>query len=513
MKIALSETFLEDFSLLPKNLQKKCRDIISSVKDVDGKAIRKNSLPGWRMHKLQSSPFLSLSLDMNFRMLAKIEGESIYFHRAVKHSLADSTRINKNDNEPTPLNIYNTTLKPEDIYSALVSIGISSNRAKPFSKVTNEDDFINALISADEEIAQYALILYETSGIVIPRTKYTFFQSGTQFENTLTESQKEWEIYLHPSQHYIVNLPSNYRIAISGSAGTGKTICAWYRLLNLSKTGTSVGFVAPNNSILKVSKDKLTELTKDVSTETYFLVPTSDKQLIQLAQSVQHLIIDEGQELTSSWYKSLAESLKTNNIGVTIFYDLNQLGANYGLGDTDRFIYRIKNFLPSIKSIPSIQFLDFYINYRNSKEISTYYFKILSQNLPNPIKTELPLFSCGEVLIHSLKEQAELPVLIADAINKLKSDYANNEIGIICLSGKIKTIENELYKLGIPITLDILTKDKILITSPQIFRGHEKKVVIICNSRNINIKSKIGRAINSYIGYSRARDRLIIFEY
>ena len=93
MKIALSETFLEDFSTLQHNLQKKCRDIISSVKGLDSKTLRESSVPGWRVHKLKSSPFISFSLDMNFRMLAKIEGEAIYFHRAVKHSLADSPRF------------------------------------------------------------------------------------------------------------------------------------------------------------------------------------------------------------------------------------------------------------------------------------------------------------------------------------------------------------------------------------------------------------------------------------
>jgi hypothetical protein len=513
MKIALSETFLEDFSSLQHHLQKKCRDIISSVKEIDYRTIRENSVSGWRIHKLQSSPFISFSLDMNFRMLAKIEGETIYFHRAVKHSLADSPRINKNDNEPTPINIDNPTLKPDDIYHALISIGISPDIVKPFIKVSTEEDFLNAVVSVDEEIAQYALTLYETSGVVIPRTKYTLLQTDSEFEETLFQSQREWEIYLHPSQQYIVKLPSDYRTAISGSAGTGKTVCAWYRLLNLSKEKTTVGFVAPNKSILKVSEDKLGYLTKDISTETYFLVPSSDKQLIQLAQSVQHLIIDEGQELTFSWYKTLSEFLKTSNIGVTIFYDLNQLGANYELGDTKRFEYRIENFIPSLKSIPKIQFFDFYINYRNSKEISTYYLNILKENLPNPIKSEIPVFSGGAVLTHFVKEQAELPVLIADTIKKLKNDFSNNEIGIICLSGKIESIISGLSKFGIPITSEILTNDKILVTNPQIFRGHEKKVVIICAHKIDNDKGKIGKVINAYIGYSRARDRLIIFEY
>ena len=61
------------------------------------------------------------------------------------------------------------------------------------------------------------------------------------------------------------------------SAGTGKTVRAWYLLLKLSQEGIKVGFIAPNSSILKVSEDQLKKLTKNVQTETYFSVPTDDK--------------------------------------------------------------------------------------------------------------------------------------------------------------------------------------------------------------------------------------------
>jgi nucleoside-triphosphatase THEP1 len=58
--------------------------------------------------------------------------------------------------------------------------------------------------------------------------------------------------YLYsPSQSFIVNMPVDYRIAISGSAGTGKTVCAWYRLQNLAKQGHIIGFVAPNKRFCK----------------------------------------------------------------------------------------------------------------------------------------------------------------------------------------------------------------------------------------------------------------------
>ena len=159
-----------------------------------------------------------------------------------------------------------------------------------------------------------------------------------------------------------------------------------------------------------------------------------------------------------------------------------------------------------------MQFFEAYINYRNSKEIADYYFTALRSALPTTISSELPVFSCGDVLVHSVKDQATLPMLVADTIAQLKRDYYENEIGIVCL-GAYKLDFKDLSKRGIHFTTDLKNNKNVLITIPRCFRGHEKKAVIVCSPKVESIKDKIGKAINAYIAYSRARDRLIIFEY
>ena len=69
MKIALTEQFLEDKSNLPGGLERKCRELLSSLRKIAAKSIQEKALPGWRLHKLNSSPFISLSLDMNYRVV------------------------------------------------------------------------------------------------------------------------------------------------------------------------------------------------------------------------------------------------------------------------------------------------------------------------------------------------------------------------------------------------------------------------------------------------------------
>jgi hypothetical protein len=89
MLVALTEQFLDDVTGLPAGLEHKCLDLLSSLRKFGAKDLQQKAPPGWRLHKLKSSPFVSLSLDMNYRLLCKIEGDTVFACRAVKHDLAD----------------------------------------------------------------------------------------------------------------------------------------------------------------------------------------------------------------------------------------------------------------------------------------------------------------------------------------------------------------------------------------------------------------------------------------
>lgn len=514
MKIALTEAFLEDMTSLQPGLQRKCREMLASLRKIEAKSLREQSLPGWRLHKLQSSPFISLSLDMNYRVLGKIEGDTVYIHRAVKHALADVPRINRNDNAEAPFAIENSVIGPSDIFTALVSLGLSAERVRPFRNVESEDDLLDVLITVDEELATYALALYETSGLVIPRTKYTLLQHDKDFESALTKSQDEWDIYLHPSQRYIVGLPIDYRLAICGSAGTGKTVCAWYRLQYLALQGHTVGFVCANNAILKVSQRKVEQLLRGSPANCFYLVPSSRTDLIQLAEEVRHIIIDEGQEFTPGWYQSLGEALRKQETGLTLFFDLNQLGGNIERGDTKRFEQRLSSWEAGLRSIPHSSFMELYINYRNSREIAQFYSHILEESLPQPIRSEIPVFTSGEVVTHRTKDLSQLPPIVASVISKLRMDFRDSEIGIICLDTRVKpeSLCQSLNRLGVQATTDLDLANNLLVTVPRIIRGHERKAIIACAPIHNNLVKDLGKAIDSYVALSRARDRLIIIE-
>jgi hypothetical protein len=514
MKIALTETFLNDVTSLQPGLQRKCWEMLSSLHRIEIKSLREQVLPGWRLHRLQSSPFISLSLDMNYRVLGKVDNEVLYIHRAIKHDLADASRVNRNDHLETPYTIGEMEIKPSDIFDVLVSLGLNLEIIQPFKGIDNEDTLIETLSTVDDRLATLVLALYESSGLIIPRVKYILLQNDKDFEKVLSKNQLEWNIYLHPSQNFIVTLPVDYRLAVSGSAGTGKTVCAWYRFKYLVQQGNVVGFVCPNKSILNVSKKRLEDLLKNNPVDCYFLIPTSSQQLIQLVAEVNHIIIDEAQELSPNWYHDLGKFVANKSVGITIFYDLNQLGGQIESGDTNRYKDRVERWGACLKTISRCNLMDLYINYRNSKEIAIFYNHILEESLPEPIRFEIPVFESGDVVIHSLKNISELPTLLIYVIKKLGIDFKDNEIGIVCVDNNVKIINlcQSLNRFGISISTDLEYDNGILLTTPKIIRGHERKAIVVCMPSSEETIRKWGKAINSYIALSRARDRLVVIE-
>src|SRR5262249_13832291 len=159
------------------------------------------------------------------------------------------------------------------------------------------------------------------------------------------------------------------RAAVVGSAGTGKTICAWHRSKHLIDDGVSVGFVCPHKAVLDISKNRLLGMVGPGSDQSYFFVPQGPDELIQLADAVDHVIVDEAQEVPVTWLLKLSEKMR-DTVGLTLFYDINQLGGNIQNGDVTRYRHRISDWKTMLGRFPRMQKFSLCINYRNAREIA-----------------------------------------------------------------------------------------------------------------------------------------------
>lgn len=507
MNVSLSESFLEDFASLPSGLAMKCRVILRQLRAGNlGDAV-----PGWRLHKLRSTRYHSISLDMNFRMLVEIGQDVLIIHRAVKHDLADSDRVNRQVPSSSVYDVTTSLLPISAIYSTAQDFGISSEQIEPLRGCETEDDLIDALLNVPTSIAEFVLSLYEISQLQIPRAKFVSLGSDDELELAASIGGESWDIYLHPSQEYLVRLPESSRTAITGSAGTGKSVCAWKRFEWLLGLGRSVGFVTSTNNSLAVLRKNLDQISNEHDVPSFFLVPRNMEELSQLAGAVDHVIIDEGQELPPTWYLSLGKVLKDPAKGLTVFSDLNQLGGNIPNNDQRRYENRFQRWQECMERIPQCSQLVLTVNYRNSREIAAHYMRFFGEALPRQFRSELPAFSGGPVTIHRTS-RSKLAEQVAMIVGRLRVEFQCGEIAIIYLSlTSISGVEKELSRVGIPSDTKMVS-EAVAIVNPDVARGHERKAVVVISPPVDRARRNYGATIEAYIGASRAINTLVVVE-
>ena len=204
--------------------------------------------------------------------------------------------------------------------------------------------------------------------------------------------------------------------------------------------------------------------------------------------------MDEGQELAPTWFADLGSALVEGNTGLTLFYDLNQLGGNVKPGDTSRLQKRLEFWHSSLDSAPRLGKMTFSINYRNSKEIAEYWQETLAGFLPDHLSASIPIFGAGEVVEETIHDRKEMGLQVARVVHALQKDYRDGEIGIIFNSyvrEEMASILRDLGSFSIKTTKDVRNKEMILSASPRDVKGHERKAIIFV-LRRLNDQPRSG---------------------
>lgn len=135
---------------------------------------------------------VSLSVDMNHRLLAQLVGSTLILHRVVKHDLADRASINRNTQAEPIATVSAAELCPGDICDALLAFGIEKTQAGEFRLCRTEDDLLEAATRVSQTTADLALTLYETSGIVIPEARFRVLHKDDDFARVLEAGGANW---------------------------------------------------------------------------------------------------------------------------------------------------------------------------------------------------------------------------------------------------------------------------------------------------------------------------------
>lgn len=507
MRVQLTDRFIADLNGLSKGLASKAQKLAVDLTRISNRDLSNHLTAGWRLHQLKNSPFVSLSLDMNYRILCKIKGDVITFYRAVKHDLADSPRINNDDSRCANIGVESSKIEIKDLHQSLSALGLPDEDITPFSNIHSEEDFLRSIVEAPKHVADFALGLLEVNSFIYSPTKYRVINGDEDFELALLDDSSAWEIYLHPSQEFIVDYPRDTCLFVRGGAGTGKTVCAWYRIKHIADTEKYVAFMCPTKKTLAVSKSKLESLLGEAFQYCLFLAGDNVHDSLDAIDFASHIVMDEAQDFSDNWWTKMKVYLAKRKVSMTCFYDLNQKAGNpYG------FTQRLKHIQHRLSHNSNVQNISLSINYRNSREVATYFSEHLSDALPSDIKTSIPIFQSAPVFEQNAANESDAFILLQQILTGLKSEYNDRDVAVVIFgsNGFHRRILHLLQSSGVNVTTHIDKPNSIWIATPTDIKGHERKAVVCIVPPLTKFKDSYERAISAYVSFSRARDRLFV---
>tara|TARA_R110000744_G_scaffold355384_1_gene461910 strand:- start:14293 stop:16386 length:2094 start_codon:yes stop_codon:yes gene_type:complete len=162
-------------------------------------------------------------------------------------------------------------------------------------KSANEDKLMELVDHLPGEAAE-ALLELATGGIPTPspevsteldpfehpdaQRRFKLFTDSDELEQALTYPWEKWAVFLHPDQRHIVERDFNGPARVSGSAGTGKTVVALHRAVNLAKKN-------PDSNVFVTTFTSL--LSKQLKRKLGYMVGNN----MQLAERIVVQSIDE----------------------------------------------------------------------------------------------------------------------------------------------------------------------------------------------------------------------------
>ncbi len=143
----------------------------------------------------------------------------------------------------------------------LLSYGVPESWLADVKAVNSEDGLLSLEDHLPEEAFEALLVLFDGGKPTIPETlaagtdpfdhpdaqrRFRVMTDLDELKLALEEPWEKWAIFLHPSQRQFAERDFNGPARVSGSAGTGKTVVALHRAVNLARRN-------PNSTVLLVT--------------------------------------------------------------------------------------------------------------------------------------------------------------------------------------------------------------------------------------------------------------------
>lgn len=301
------------------------------------------------------------------------------------------------------------------------------------------------------------------------------------------------------------------RLAITGCAGSGKTMLAVEHAKRLAEAGTSVLFICFNKALQQHLRDKertsgvdfftfhglCTHLAKragiklasDDLPADYFdrVLPDALLEAVsELGPQYGAMIVDEAQDLEDEWFETLLCLLEDEKKGnVWLFFDDNQRIFESGFSPGDDFLR-----------------FELSVNCRNTqsihREVMKHYEGSIVPEVQGPLGREIEL--------HATDDQ---PHAVSSIIEQLcdHGEVPPQDVVVLSAHG----VENSLVYKSMRGTYSLTRKrgelgDRVFFSSIRGFKGLEAPVVVLCELEDLDDT----REQQLYVAISRARSHCVI---
>jgi superfamily I DNA/RNA helicase len=329
--LALSDTFFESFGKAPKSLQKKLLSFISKFR-------QDPSAAGLNCEKIQNSAspgYRSARLDIDYRVIInQPKGSNVYLilwagkhDEAYKWAATHACRINPTtgsmqlyempasaektasaeNRRPDAPAEANSAAEPEQSKPALfaqfsdadlLSIGVPEECLPLVRSVTDRqgleekrsnlpaESFESLVWLADGEPLEDVKAAYgdsvatedpvealKTSG---SQRSFKVIETDEEMLAVVNASLERWRVFLHPAQKRLVERQSTAPMLVRGAAGTGKTVVAMHRAVNIIRRPDW----QPGQKLLFTTYTR--NLAIDISEQLDFLCTPDEKRRIEV---------------------------------------------------------------------------------------------------------------------------------------------------------------------------------------------------------------------------------------
>lgn len=293
-------------------------------------------------------------------------------------------------------------------------------------------------------------------------------------------------------------LEEQQRAVIGGAAGTGKTVVALQRARRLADAGERVLFLCYNGPLRQFllahhGAPRLTFHTFDSLAAEYCPEEAGDFEkartaLLDLltgsgAPSLEHVIIDEGQDFENDWIDAI-EACTTRTFYV--FYDRNQLVQRDRIPP---WVERAECRLVLRR------------NCRMTTQVARMAYRCAVGVLPLPPDT----VDGPKPRLYGCETRQQAAMLVAQVVAKLlgEREYQPHEIAILTLKTPETSVLSSFDRVGTSKVVDVPKKNCVVFSSARRFKGLEARAVVLVDVDVARLADPTVRSL-LYVGASRA---------